>query len=363
MTNIKRQYRVAQIIGNSVTGGVPSCILNYYRFFNREDFTFDFYTYGPSRLDEEIRALGGNVRHIPSFINFPRAIPAIIKQLKSEDYDIVHSHLTSLSVFPLYAARVAKIKHRYCHAHSTPCKDERLRGVAKNILKKFCLPFSTRLFACSKYSAEWMYGKRAKDAVIVRNAIDTERFCADFAKREKMRTIWGAKDKVIGHIGRFEYEKNHIFLLNAFATILKSRKDALLVLVGRGSLESAIKAEIDRLGIQDSVIFMPEVYAVEEYYNGFDLFLLPSIYEGLPLVGVEAQSVGVPCIFSDAVTREADLTEDSAFLPIDDPSVWAQAALKILDEPFEPKPYLVKQKGFDIRSAAAELEQLYRRDL
>jgi len=208
-----------------------------------------------------------------------------------------------------------------------------------------------------------MYGKRAKDAVIVRNAIDTERFCADFAKREKMRTIWGAKDKVIGHIGRFEYEKNHIFLLNAFATILKSRKDALLVLVGRGSLESAIKAEIDRLGIQDSVIFMPEVYAVEEYYNGFDLFLLPSIYEGLPLVGVEAQSVGVPCIFSDAVTREADLTEDSAFLPIDEPSVWAQAALKILDEPFEPKPYLVKQKGFDIRSAAAELEQLYRRDL
>lgn len=363
MTETKSKYRIAQIVGNSVTGGVPSCILNYYRFFNRKDFVFDFYTYGPSRLDDEIKALGGNIFYMPSIINFPRALPKLTKLLKAGNYDIVHSHLTSLSVVPLFAARLAGIKHRYCHAHSTTCKGERMRNAVKNTLKKFCPPLATRLLACSSYSAEWMYGGKAKNAVIIRNAIDTERFCKDNNQRESIRREWGANDKVIGHIGRFEYQKNHDFLLDVFAEVLKKRPDSKLILVGQGSLESDIKIKIDKLGIKEKVIFMPEIYSVEKYYNGFDVLLLPSRYEGLPLVGVEAQAVGLPCIFSEFVTGETNITGNNLFLPIDDPVLWADAALRILESPLSTKSFLIKEKGYDIREAAKELEELYRKDL
>ncbi len=363
MTEAKQKIKIAQIVGNSVTGGVPSCVLNYYRFFSREEFQFDFYTYGPSRLDEEIKALGGNVYYVPSFINFPKTVPALAKQLKANGYRIVHSHLTSLSVFALTAAKVAGIKHRYCHAHSTTCRGEVLRNIVKNILKKFCSLFATRTFACSEYSAKWMYGRKAASAAIIRNAIDTARFAPDTSLRNTMRKKWGSEDIVVGHIGRFEYQKNHEFLIKVFAEIVKVRPKAQLVMVGQGSLENKIKDNIRALGLQNNTIFMPEIHAVEKYYNGFDILLLPSRYEGLPLVGVEAQAVNLPCIFSDFITKEADITGDNTFLPIDDCKLWAQKTLELLALPPKTNANLVKEKGYDIRDAAKMLEEIYRNEL
>ncbi|NCA92139.1 glycosyltransferase family 1 protein [bacterium] len=363
MTEQKPKYRIAQIVGNSVTGGVPSCILNYYRFFNRKDFQFDFYTYGPSRLDEEIARLGGNVYYTPAIVNLPKYMFALRKLLKDKNYHAIHSHLTSLSVFPLFLGWLLGIKRRYCHAHSTTCKSERLRNFVKNILKKFSSIFATATIACSKYSAKWMYGRKAGSAVIIRNAIDTYRFAPSKELKEEMRKAWGAEDIVIGHIGRFEYQKNHEFLIDVFQCIFMEKPKAKLILVGRGSLEADIIAKIDALGLQSNVIILPEIYEVEKYYNGFDILLLPSRYEGLPLVGVEAQAVNLPCIFSDAITFEADISGDNIFMPLDCPENWAKVALEQLKKTRALSNSRVQEMGYEIRDAAKKLEELYRNEL
>lgn len=362
MTGEKAVIKIAQIVGNSVTGGVPSCILNYYRFFNKKDFQFDFFTYGPSRLDEEIRDLGGNVIYMPSITNLPKSIPFLSKTLRENNYDIAHSHLTSLSVFALFSAKRAGVKVRYCHAHSTTSYDEPLRNIVKNTLKKACPNYATRLLACSDYSAKWMYGKRSEKAIIIKNAVDTEKFSYNINTRNKMREAWKSKDIVVGHIGRFEFQKNHEFLIKAFEEVVKIKKQAQLVLVGQGSLETKIREQVKNSGLENSVVFLPEIKEVERYYNGFDILLLPSRYEGLPLVGVEAQSVGLPCIFSDSITKEIDITGDNLFLPAKNPDIWAESAIKLVNNHRQNKGYIVKEKGYDIRDTAKVLEELYRKD-
>lgn len=357
MTEKKSVIKIAQIVGNTVTGGVPSCVLNYYRFIDKEKYQFDFYTYGPSKLDEEIKRLGGNIYYIPNITNLPKYIFALTKLLKENNYKIMHSHMTSLSIFPLFAGWLAGVKNRFCHAHSTTHKTEKVR-IFKNFLKKFCTIFSTKNIACSSYSAKWMYGRRADNAIVLRNAIDTKRFTQNLDERKKIRKKWGADSLVIGHIGRFEYQKNHEFLLDIMSKIVEDRPDALLVLVGQGSLENAIINKISKLGLTKNVIIEPEINNVEMYYNGFDFFVLPSRYEGLPLVGVEAQAMNIPCVFSEEVTKEADITDNNLFLPLNDPKEWADAILQNINMQKE-SGIRVSEKGYDIRDAVKTLEELY----
>lgn len=352
--------KIAEIVGNSLTGGVTSCVMNYYRNIDRSRFQFDFYTYGPSPIDEEIKELGGNVYYIPSIIKFYSAVPKLIKLLKNKGYDIIHSHMTSLSLFPLYAGKRAKIKGRICHSHSSTYKKEKTKFV-KNFLKHFATLYATDYMGCSLLAIDWMYGKKASKAVLLPNAIDLEKFSPNDELRNNARAEYGLENNfVVGHIGRFEYQKNHEFLMDIFAEVKKEVLNAKLVLCGIGSLKGKVLDQIKYLGLEDDVLILPEIKEVEKYYAMFDVFVLPSRYEGLPLVAVEAQAMDVKCLLSCQISPETSFSTNCEFLSIDDKSEWVKRLVELSKYPEKSNARdELSRRGYDIKQSVKNLENAY----
>jgi len=360
MEQLKR-IKVAQIIGNSTCGGVPSFVMNYFRNIDREKVDFYFYTYGPSELDAEILQLGGKILHMPDVRNIFKSIPFLKKSFSHYKFDIVHSHMTTLSLSPLFAAILSKIKIRICHAHSTTNRKEGTY-IIKNLLKHFSKPFASNLAGCSHLSMNWLFGKKkGASSVLIPNSIDLSLFLKNPLRSiELKKNLKIEKNFVIGNIGRLEIQKNHLFLIDCFLKTLETLPNAVLVLVCKGKQEDLIRERILSYNIADKVIFLPEISDIVRYYEIFDIFWLPSLYEGLPLVGVEAQAMNLPCLFSETISKEADLTGNTIFLPINNPSIWAEATLMIAREKptYDNLPTL-KAKGYDIKDSAPKLLDYY----
>lgn len=360
MNNCKK-IKVAQIIGNAVSGGVPSFAMNYFRNIDKNNVEFIFYTYAPAPIDEEILSLGGKIIYMPDVRNIFKCISFLKKSFRENNLDIVHSHMTTLSLTPLYAAKLAGIKTRICHAHSTTNKCEKTY-IIKTFLKPFARIFATHLAGCSHLSMNWLFGKKkGSTATLIPNAIDLSLFTPDLSRAEKLKQGLNLKDKyLVGNIGRFEYQKNHIFLIESFRKTLNLIPKAMLILVGSGKREALIKEKIDKMGLSEHVIILPENNEVYRYYELFNIFWLPSLYEGLPLVGIEAQSMNIPCIMSNEISKEADVSGSSLFLPINDSDLWAQATIDIFNFPIETnnKP-IIRAKGYDIKHAAPLLLEYY----
>lgn len=355
------KIKIAQVVGNAKTGGVISCMLNFYRNVDRNRFQFDFYTFGPSVHDEEILALGGRVFYIPNVLSFFKSVSAMKKHFKAEGYYAVHAHLTTLSFVPLLAAKRAGIKRRICHAHSTSHKSEKV-WIVKNVLKHISRVYPTQLAGCSKLSICWLYGKRkGEQAYLLHNAIDLARFKHDPERTQRTKEEFGLQNKsVIGLIGRFEFQKNIPFLIDAFAVLARENADAHLVLVGYGNEEEHILRKIRHHGLEERVLILQETKTVENYFDMFDLFVLPSRFEGLPLVAIEAQAMGIPCLLSDYITKETDVSGKCEFLPIDSFGVWAERMNEKLKTPSRYDAYdSIVQAGYDIKSEAKNLEAYY----
>lgn len=356
-----RKIKIAQVVGNSRAGGVISCVLNFYRNIDRTLFQFDFYTYGPSRYDKEIIELGGRVFYIPDVLSFFKSVSAMKAHFKREGYYAVHAHLTSLSFVPLLAAKLAHVKLRICHAHSTSHKSEKV-WLVKNTLKHISKLYPTALAGCSKLSNCWLYGKRkGEEAFLLHNAIDLTRFKHDAKKSEAMKESLGLTGKhVIGCIGRFEFQKNMPFLIDAFASLALEDLDAHLILVGSGREEKSILAKIAHYGLQERVHILRDIKEVENYFAAFDLFVLPSRFEGLPLVAIEAQAMGIPCLLSDLITDEVNISEKCEFLSIDSFGAWAEKMRDMLreDKVYDATEKIV-QAGYDITCESKRLESFY----
>jgi glycosyltransferase involved in cell wall biosynthesis len=209
-----------------------------------------------------------------------------------------------------------------------------------------------------------MYSKyiRNKKAVIkINNAINIQKYTYNKNVRDKKRTENNFEDCfVIGHIGSFTYVKNHTFLLKFFMEILKKRENAILFLIGDGPLFSEIKKEACELGLADKVIFHGLTLEVNAYMQMFDVFVLPSWFEGMPLTGIEAQCAGLPCVFSDNVTREVDLTGNCQFLSLqDNPSVWAEKIIALTSFQRKDNSGMVQEHGFDIQDSALKLKNVF----
>lgn len=355
--------RVAQMMTDMNYGGVEMVVMNYYRHIDRTKVQFDFFALEGSAVPqrEEIERLGGRVYIVPKYTHLSAYEKEIIRLFRQNQYKIVHSHMNTLSVFSLWGAQKAGIPNRIAHNHSTAGKGETKKNIIKYALRPFAKIYPTKLCACSQYAGEWLYGKNAEFQVF-NNAIDLSRYSYDPQKAAAARKELGLEDKlVVGHIGRFCYQKNHDFLIDIFNEIHKQRQEAVLLLIGEGELEQDIRNKVKKLGLTDSVRFMGKQKDTSEFYQAMDCFVLPSRYEGLGVVAIEAQACSVPVICLTAVPKDAKITSSVKFIGLDESSSnWADCVLDVIKTQVKRNEREeVRKAGYDIEVEAQKLTDFY----
>lgn len=324
--SLSEPIRVAHVIGKMMGGGVEAIVMNYYRFINHDVVQFDFLVDADSTLvpREEIEDLGGRVIEVPPYQNLLAYRRSIGNEFRRNNWNIVHSHINALSVFPLQVAKEVGVPIRIAHSHSAFGKGEHLRNAAKLFLKQFANLYPTNRFACSKAAGDWLFGINESYELIY-NAVELEKFAFKPEARARVRASLGISDGqfVIGHVGRLASVKNHAFLIDAFANLCKTRPDCLLLFVGDGELRPALEQLAVKNGVADKVRFLGQRLDANDLYQAFDVFALPSLYEGFSVAAIEAQKAGLPCLLSDRVSREMDITKRCQFLPIYESRDWA----------------------------------------
>ena len=301
-------------------GGAETMMMNYLRHFDRSKVTYDFLVNRDYRAayEDEIEALGGRIyRMCPMypqyFGRYKREFRNFLEQ--HTEYRIIHSNLEERSYFPLRIAAEKGIPVRIAHAHNRPVGFN-LKSIFREYFRMRLPKYVTHMFACGTEAGDWLYGEKSRDRVIQqRNAIDTSAYRYDAAIATQVREEFGVTDSgtfVLGHVGRFFPQKNHTFLIDIFAEVHKRHPNSVLWLVGGGELNDAlknqIKAKVDDFGLSDAVEFLGVRGDVNRLLQGMDSFILPSLYEGLPVTMIEAQASGLPCTISDRVPEQCDVT-------------------------------------------------------
>ena len=293
-----------------------------------------------------------------------------LELLRSGGYDCVHIHgdVAYLLLIFAKAARRAGVGKIILHSHAAGIDggSRRLKALLHRLCRGLLQRYATDYAACSDKAAAWMYPGMDMDRVkLIENGVELERFAFDPAKRARIRGDLRVADAfVVGHVGRFAYQKNHEFLAEAFASIRRQVKNAKLLLVGEGVLFDHIREKVKQLGLEDDVIFYGASNDVGGLMQAMDLFALPSHFEGLPVVGVEAQAAGLPLLFSDRITRQAALTEHVWFLPIDGASAerWGETARMVAEGPEWDRARgceQVRRAGFTIQDTVRAFLELY----
>jgi Glycosyltransferase len=332
MTDI---VKLAVVIGKMKGGGVEATALAYLQNLNTERVHATVFIDSDSALvpENEIRLHGADIVYIPPYQHPVAYYRALYSFLKKGNFDIIHSHISTMSVFPLFAAKRASVPVRIVHSHATAGKGEYKKNLLKHILRPFSKVFATELCACSEYAGKWLYGK-ASDFTVLPNAIDynARQYAFDAEIRKQMRSEMGLENAfVIGHAGRFIPQKNHFFLLDIFLRIYKQRPDAKLLMVGTGELMRNVRDRAEKYGIIKSVIFAGQRNDTAKYYQAMDILLFPSLYEGKPLVPMEAQISGIPAVVSDCITEEIIINMKLVrFIPLSaSAEEWADAVVEM----------------------------------
>lgn len=370
MEDNQEPIRIAQIIGKWVGGGVESVIMNYYRAMNRGKIQFDFICDEDSTNIpyEEIKSLGGKVILIPPYQKLFKYQRVLKKILREGNYKIVHSHINALSVFPLRIAKKVGVPIRIAHSHSTTNKKEWKKNFFKSILKPFSKVYATNYFCCTEHAGRWLFGNKKfenGEIYILNNAINLEKFIYNEKIRENKRAeLKIDKDTIVfGHIGRFVEQKNHKFLINIFNEVHKKNINTKLILVGQGPLKKEIEQQIKQLNIEDYVLMLGQRADVNEIYQAFDIFLFPSLYEGLGMVAIEAQAAGNLCIVSTEIPKVAKVTKKMEFLDLSSPNQrWVDCILSAIDNIGEKSNISIDEfvnAGYDIKQESIKLEKQY----
>lgn len=321
MRKIKILYVVPSL---SKANGVASYVMNYYRKFEKGKIQCDFLLLHKREnfYKEEIEKNTDNVFEISieecnkNIIKFNNKVKKFFKQ--HNDYDIIHCNVANLGVFVLYHAKKNNIKVRILHAHATKTADNFYKKFRNDLIMPFVKKLANHFFSCSNLAGINTFGNKTKFD-IVNNAIDIEKYKFDSNKRKELRNKLKIEDKfVIGNIGRLCNQKNQKYLLGVFKEILQINNNSVLIIIGNGPLEEELKQQSRNLNIDDKVMFLGKADNPEDYYQIFDLFVLTSFYEGLPVVGIEAQAAGIKCAFSDKITKEVNFNDDNLFFSIED---------------------------------------------
>lgn len=365
--------RVLHITEMLSAAGIESFIMNMYRRIDRSCVQFDFLVLRDEHefYDDEIKELGGIKYWVHS--NISNTLFRILDEtqqieqfLKEHHYDVVHIHYTTPLRAPyLKACLKASVKKRIYHSHSAYVSGKNfIKHAVYGYMKKQISKYATDYFACSMAAAEWIFEKKLIDdgtVKIIYNGIDTKKFAYSVSDREAVRKELNINDEfVLVHTGRFMSQKNHRFVVDVFCELKKICTGSKLLLLGTGELFEEVKHQVNELGLADDVIFAGVRSDVNRFLSAADCYIMPSLYEGLPVSAIEAECAGLPCIFSENITREVSLIEEIEFLSLDETvHEWVKQILKFRDVERHDKSEIVKNSGYDIQAVAKKMQQLY----
>lgn len=362
-----RINRVLYISGGILhRGGIESFMMNYYRHFDHSKLQIDFVVHGFEKgyYDDEILSLGGKIYHVPiKSIDYKGNIKALREIFLSGEYKIIHSHMDAMSYVPLKLAKELGIPYRIAHSHNTNFLTNNFLKILFNKYARLRLrEYATHYFACSELAGRWLFGDNlvnSKRVEIIHNAIDLSRFQFDLSKRNELRESLGlGSNFILGHVGRFDDQKNHVFLIDLFSKILEKNKTAKLLLVGEGHLKESINEKVKDLGLQDDVIFMGSRSDVNCLLNAFDVFILPSKFEGLPVCLVEAQTNSLPVFASDVISKEIIITDLVNFRSLQLAESWIEGLLNAEHQHISYNEQITKE-GYNIEIESKKLQDFY----
>lgn len=363
------KIRVLHIMGAPMKyGGTEAFIMNYYRCMNHENIVFDFIYQGNEDgvYDNELLETGSRIFHVPYKMQSPfKFSKDVFEILKKHDYKIVHSEMDAMGAWPLGIAKMLNVPVRIAHSHNTSAQTNNkfkliLNEIAKIILKRV----ANEYYACGKEAGIFLYGKKFMEenkVKVINNAIDLEKFSFSQKKRDIIRSEFNIGNAfVIGHVGQFRQQKNHNKLLEIFNSYLQMNPNSVLFLVGSGDLEDSMREKAIKLNIIDKVIFSGARSDIHVILNAFDIFLFPSLYEGLAIAGLEAQANGLPLIMSDTITKEIIMSNYVESISLDsDISRWVNAINKFKNVGRINNLECIRENGYDITIEAHKLEQRY----
>lgn len=357
--------RVLNIIPTlNCCGGMENYVMNYYRYIDKTKIQFDFITHTnlEASFSDEIIKMGGKIYCLPEFkiSNLIEIYRSLVKFFKNhKEYKIIHCHMVNAGFLYLPIAMKYGVKVRIVHSHNTKYADKISHAIRNRLLVAIGMQFATHRIACTQKAGDFLFKKRKYE--IVRNAIDCERFAYNESIRNKMRKRYGIKDQILlGNIARFVPQKNHMFMVDLLRNLLCIDSRYMLCFVGDGELLTQVKEATS--DIEDHVLFVGAQQNVEDYYNMFDFFILPSIYEGLGIVNIEAQCSGLPVIVSDAVPFDVKVTNLIDFLPLTI-NVWVNKIVEKNKKIDNRMAHLksIELSGYDVRHEAKSLMEMYER--
>ena len=352
--------RVLHIVPNMQVGGLETFIMNIYRHIDRNKIQFDFLEHykEESAYDEEIQKLGGRIYHFTvrndgNVIKYLFDLNRFFKEHK--EYQVIHCHMESLGGIIFIIAKMHGVHVRIGHAH-TNSTSKTLKGFFKRNLSRLLKYTTTMNLACSEEAGRYLFGN--KPYMIVPNAVDMKKFKYHEEDRKLLRKQYQLENDIVwGHIGRMDQAKNQIFLIRLLNEYRKVHPHTKLVLLGEGEMEALLKKEVKKLKLENHVLFLGVKKDVYRYYSMFDLFLFPSQFEGLGIVLIEAQLIGLICLSSEFVPALSKISHQVKYLPLDI-ARWIKEIKSLKDYSHNEK-FTKRKEQYDILKITKKIEQIY----
>lgn len=366
---LNRPVRVLQVFHGMDCGGAENMIMNIYRHIDREKIQFDFLVHTDKKcfFDEEILALGGRILRIPyyngfNYITYINAVKQVFKNYP--EINVVHGHLGSCANIYL---KVAKQQGKYTIVHSHNTKPNfSIKNIIYRINTLQVRKIADYFIGCSDAAGIYRYGRKivsnSQKYSTLKNAINTESYLFNPAIREKVRSDLHIKDEIVlGHVGRFNEQKNHDYLIQIMENVVKVNSNAKLVLVGDGLLKSRIVSLVEEKGLKNNVLFLGLRHDVNELLQGMDCFVFPSLFEGLPVTIIEAQAASLPCVISDTITQEVKISDLVYFKSIEqNPYHWVDTIINSIKESNRiNRRNEISNSGYDISDTTKWITNLY----